>query len=83
MGATGLNALMRAPKKIHRTTRRDTSREAVRGISSSPLVVDDIVIVSVGGTLGLRRIDRRWTGLGHGGSYSSPHLVTIDGVLKS
>jgi outer membrane protein assembly factor BamB len=52
------------------------------GISSSPVVVDDVVIVAAGGKLGGYEAATgklRWSG-GGGGSYSSPHLVTIDGV---
>jgi outer membrane protein assembly factor BamB len=89
MGATGiLNALdARTGKKLwSHDTSKETSREVpFWGISSSPLVVDDIVIVSVGGTLAGYDVatgKQRWTGPGHGGSYSSPHLVTIDGVAQ-
>jgi len=53
------------------------------GFSSSPLVVDDVVIIAVAGQL--VAYDRatgapRWTGKSNGGGYSSPHLYTIDGV---
>ncbi|MBY0495062.1 MAG: PQQ-like beta-propeller repeat protein [Cyanobacteria bacterium] len=89
MGATGvLNALdARTGKKIWSLdTSKDTSREVpFWGISSSPLVVGDVVIVSVGGTLAGYDVatgKKRWTGPAHGGSYSSPHLVTIDGVTQ-
>ncbi len=89
MGATGiLNALDAATgKKIwSHNTSTDTSREVpFWGISSSPLIVDDIVIVSVGGTLsGYDAVTgkQRWIGPMHGGSYSSPHLATIDGVTQ-
>ena len=89
MGATGiLNALDARTGKRHWSvdTSKDVSREVpFWGISSSPLVVNDIVIVSVGGTLaGYEAATgaRRWTGPIHGGSYSSPHLVTIDGVTQ-
>ena len=89
MGATGLlNALdARTGKKIwSHNTSTDTSRDVpFWGISSSPLIVDDVVIVSVGGTLAgyeLATGKRRWIGPLHGGSYSSPHLVTIDGVTQ-
>ena len=89
MGATGiLNALdARTGKKIwsHETS-KETKREVpFWGISSSPLVVDDVVIVSVGGTLAGYEAatgTQRWTGPLHGGSYSSPHLATIDGVTQ-
>jgi outer membrane protein assembly factor BamB len=55
------------------------------GFSSSPLVVDDVVVVAVGGQLaGYDAITgkRRWLGPSGGGSYSSPHLVVIDGVAQ-
>ena len=53
------------------------------GFASSPLVFDDVVVVGPGGKLVAYDIatgKRRWVGPPHGGSYSSPHLVTIDGV---
>jgi outer membrane protein assembly factor BamB len=53
------------------------------GFSSSPLVVGDVVIVAPGGKLAAYDVATgapRWTGGGGGFSYSSPHLVTIDGV---
>jgi outer membrane protein assembly factor BamB len=55
------------------------------GISSSPLVVDDVVIVAAGGKLGAYDTATgkpRWSGVGKGGGYSSPHLATIDGVRQ-
>jgi hypothetical protein len=55
------------------------------GISSSPLVVDDVVIVAAGGKLGAYDVNSgqpRWSGHGTGFSYSSPHLATIDGVQQ-
>jgi len=89
MGATGiLNALdAKTGRKIwSHNTSTDTSREVpFWGISSSPLVVDEVVIVSVGGTLSgydAASGTQRWVGPPHGGSYSSPHLVTIDGVTQ-
>ena len=53
------------------------------GFSSSPLVVGDVVIVAATGTLAAYDSASgapRWKGPKHGGSYSSPHLVTIAGV---
>jgi outer membrane protein assembly factor BamB len=53
------------------------------GFASSPLVVDDLVIVAVSGALAaydLATGTPRWSRKSEGGSYSSPHLVTIDGV---
>jgi hypothetical protein len=55
------------------------------GISSSPLVVDDVVIVAAGGKLAAYDTATgkpRWSGVGKGFSYSSPHLATIDGVRQ-
>lgn len=89
MGATGvLNALdARTGKKIwsHNTSSDSKSEVPYWGISSSPLIVDDVVIVSVGGTLtgyDAATGSLRWIGPLHGGSYSSPHLATIDGVTQ-
>ena len=55
------------------------------GFASSPLVVDDIVIVAVSGALvgyDRRTGDPRWFGPDGGDGYSSPHLLTIDGVAQ-
>jgi outer membrane protein assembly factor BamB len=57
----------------------------VWGFASSPLVVDDVVIVAVAGRLvayDLVTGKPRWFGPAGGVSYSSPHLVTIDGVAQ-
>ncbi len=55
------------------------------GFSSSPLLVGDAVIVAVSGTLAA--YDRntgkpRWSGPVRNGSYSSPQLMTIEGVAQ-
>lgn len=53
------------------------------GFASSPLVVDDVVIVAVAGTLAgydLATGHPRWTGPVGGDSYGSPHLLTIGGI---
>jgi len=53
------------------------------GIASSPLVIDDVVIVAVAGRLvayEVRTGEQRWLGQSGGGGYSSPHPATIDGV---
>ena len=55
------------------------------GFTSSPLVVDDVVIVAVEGTLvgyNLATGEPRWSGPNGGKGYSSPHLLTIDGVSQ-
>jgi outer membrane protein assembly factor BamB len=53
------------------------------GFASSPLVVGGIVVVAPGGKLvayDRETGERLWVGPPHGGSYSSPQLVTIDRV---
>jgi outer membrane protein assembly factor BamB len=53
------------------------------GISSSPLVVGDVVVVATSGRLAgydSATGAPRWLGPKGGGGYSSPHLVTIHGV---
>jgi outer membrane protein assembly factor BamB len=89
LGATGvLNALDAATGAVvwSRNAASDTHRKIPDwGISSSPLVVDDIVIVAVSGTLAAYDVATgkpRWVGPQHGGTYSSPQLVTIDGVAQ-
>jgi outer membrane protein assembly factor BamB len=55
------------------------------GFSSSPLVIADVVVVAAAGQLvGYDRAtgEPRWSGPDGGGSYSSPHLATIDGVAQ-
>jgi outer membrane protein assembly factor BamB len=86
-GATGiLNALdaNNGAALWSRNVATDTGRKVPDwGFSSSPLVMDDIVIVAAAGTLAAYDAasgNRRWVGPAHGGSYSSPHLVTIDGI---
>jgi outer membrane protein assembly factor BamB len=55
------------------------------GFSSSPVLMNDLVVIAVAGQLAA--YDRatghpRWRGPANGFSYSSPHLVTIDGVQQ-
>jgi outer membrane protein assembly factor BamB len=85
-GATGiLNALDAGNGAVvwTRNAASDTgTRIPVWGFSSSPLVVDDVVIVAAAGRLaayGLASGASRWLGPDGGGSYSSPHLLTIGG----
>ncbi|HZM93918.1 MAG TPA: PQQ-binding-like beta-propeller repeat protein [Vicinamibacterales bacterium] len=55
------------------------------GYSSSPLIVDDLVVVAVGGTLAAFALgdgQPRWVGPAGGDSYSSPQPATIDGVSQ-
>ncbi len=53
------------------------------GFASSPLVVDDLVIVAASGKFVAYDIgtgDPRWFGPEGGAGYSSPHRLTLDGV---
>jgi len=86
-GATGiLNALDARDGRVvwSRNAAADAGVELPGwGFTSSPLVVGGAVIVAVSGRLiaydaatGIRR----WLAPSHGGSYSSPQRVTIDGV---
>jgi outer membrane protein assembly factor BamB len=88
LGATGvLNSLDAATGTViwSRNAAADTKvKIPYWGFSSSPLVVDDRVIVATGGTLAAYDVvtgNPRWSGPGSGGGgYSSPHLATIGGV---
>jgi outer membrane protein assembly factor BamB len=89
LGATGIvNALAAADGAVvwSRNAASDTGKEVPEfGFTSSPLVVDDVVIVAVAGQLvayDTATGDLRWSGPQRGGGYSSPHLLTIDGVAQ-
>jgi outer membrane protein assembly factor BamB len=86
-GATGiLNALDSRDGSViwSRNAASDTATNTPEwGFSSSPLVMEDEVVVAVSGQLvayDLATGHRRWSGPRHGGSYSSPHRTTIHGV---
>jgi outer membrane protein assembly factor BamB len=87
-GATGiLNALDTGNGAVV-WSRQVTGDSSVKvptwGFSSSPVVIDDLVIVAAAGHLlayDLATGAPRWSGRPAGG-YSSPHLVTIDGVAQ-
>jgi outer membrane protein assembly factor BamB len=86
-GATGvLNVLNESDGAViwSRNAASDTSKKTPGwGFSSSPLVLDDLVVVAVAGQLvgyDLATGQPRWFGPKHGDAYSSPHLATIDGV---
>ena len=87
-GATGiLNALDAASGDVvwSRDATSDGDAELpLWGFVSSPLVVDDVVIVYTDTLVAydLDTGDRRWVGPPSGGSYSSAHLLTIDGVAQ-
>jgi outer membrane protein assembly factor BamB len=87
MGATGvLNALdaRNGARLWSRNAATDTAKTVPDwGIASSPLVIDDLVIVAVAGQLAaydVRTGAPRWIGETGGGGYSSPHLANIGGV---
>ncbi len=88
-GATGiLNALDAADGAVvwSRNAAADTRVEVPDwGFASSPLVIDDAVIVAVSGQLAAYDVATgapRWSGPAGGAGYSSPHLATIDGVAQ-
>jgi outer membrane protein assembly factor BamB len=88
-GATGiLNALDAGDGAVvwSRSVASDTDTKVPYwGFASSPLVVDDVVIVAAAGTLAaydLATGDLRWVGPVGGDGYSSPHLLTIDGIVQ-
>ena len=89
LGATGiLNALDADDGAVvwSRNAASDTETKIPGwGFSSSPLVIDDVVVVAAAGSLAA--YDRatgepRWFGPKGGGGYSSPHRVTLGGVTQ-
>ncbi len=88
-GATGIVNALDAGSGAVIWSRNAASETEVKipgwGFASSPLVVDDVVIIAVAGKLVAYDAATgapRWTGPGHEDSYSSPHLATIDGVTQ-
>jgi outer membrane protein assembly factor BamB len=86
-GATGiLNALNATDGALiwSRNAASDTHTKIPGwGFSSSPLIVDDTVIIAVSGQLAAYDTNTgkpRWFGPKGKTDYSSPHLLTIDGV---
>jgi outer membrane protein assembly factor BamB len=87
LGATGiLNALDADTGKVawSRNAVTDTGAKLPNwGIASSPLLVDDLLIVAASGRLAGYEVATgkpRWVAQTGGGGYSSPHLVTIGGI---
>jgi len=89
LGATGiLNALELSDG--HLIWSRDAAADAKAelpgwGFAGSPLIIDDMVLVAVGGTLvayDKQNGTVRWTGPDGGPGYSSPQLLTIDRITQ-
>ena len=88
-GATGVLNVLDARDGSVVWSRHAASETGVKvpywGFSGSPLVVDDLVVVAVAGQLAaydLETGDSRWVGPNGGVSYSSPHLLRLDGVSQ-
>jgi outer membrane protein assembly factor BamB len=88
-GATGIvNALDAATGAVvwTRNSVADTGTKVPGwGIAGSPLVVNDLVIAAASGSLvayDLATGNQRWLGPTGGSGYSSPQLVTINGVQQ-
>jgi outer membrane protein assembly factor BamB len=88
-GATGiLNALDAATGAViwSRNVATETGTQVpFWGFAASPLVLGDTVIAAAAGQLAAYDVatgNRRWVGPAGGGSYSSPQLVTIDGIAQ-
>jgi outer membrane protein assembly factor BamB len=87
LGATGvLNALDAASGAVvwSRNALADTGIKLPGwGLSASPAIAGSVVVVAVSGALAGYDVATgapRWSRKSGGGSYSSPHLVTVDGV---
>lgn len=86
-GATGIvNALDGRDGSVVWSRNADTGATIPGwGFASSPLVVNDVVIIAASGRLvayDLATGNPRWFRQTGGGSYSSPHLVTIGGIAQ-
>ncbi|MFN7927368.1 MAG: hypothetical protein U0Y68_05390 [Blastocatellia bacterium] len=77
---------IRAKSLWTRNVATDTGRKVPEwGFASSPLIVNDVVIVAAASTLAAYDLTTgapRWQGPSYGGGYSSPQRVTIDGVVQ-
>ncbi len=89
LGATGVLNVLDASTGAVVWTRNATadtkSKTPAWGFASSALVVRDLVVVAVSGTLAAYDLANgapRWTGPADGDSYSSPHLLEIDSVQQ-
>ncbi len=89
LGATGIVNALDAGNGAVIWSRNAASDTGVKipgwGFASSPLVFGDMVIVAAAGKLAAYDLATgapRWSGPDGGDSYSSPQLVTIDGVAQ-
>jgi outer membrane protein assembly factor BamB len=89
LGATGiLNALDARSGAVawsHNAAKDTGAKVSDWGFSGSPLVVGDLVIVATGGVMAAYDAAsgaRRWIGPAADDGYTSPHLMTIDGVSQ-
>jgi len=88
-GATGIVNVLDATTGAVVWTRNSVSDTGAKvpgwGIAGSPLVVNDLVIVAASGSLvayDLASGNPRWLGPAGGVGYSSPQLVTINGIQQ-
>ncbi len=88
-GATGiLNALNATDGAVvwsHDAASETGTKIPTWGFASSPLVINDTVIIGVSGQLvayDLVTGIQRWSGPQRGASYSSPHPLTVEGVAQ-
>ena len=86
-GATGIVNALDAGSGTRIWTRNSSSDTGAEqpgwGFTSSPLVVNEVVVVAASGVLvayDLATGTPRWQGPRDGAGYSSPHLVVLDGV---